>query len=270
MVFELPGIESMTLDDFFELLGPIKSERLRTAKGQSRYRLHAPNYVVESPNFSAVDFSSLTRVRVIDFGQAFFINHPPKSLGTPVDFFPPEVCFGFPPSTKSDIWQLASIFYSIQTSFILFPADFGAFVSLLRNIVDCLGPLPQEWRGKFELIEYGYYEMGKLKTATEPEFWYEDRIGDRPLTSLLLDNAPLLSTHQFEEYLQLLRDMLAYDPEKRLSAVEVIQRLDKGLSRSSGLADGVLYGFINSTGKFIVPAATTRRAATQISDKVEC
>lgn len=79
-------------------------------------------------------------------------------------FFPLEVCFGYLPSTKSDIWQLASVFYDILSGIFVFSVVFGTFEGLVRKVVDCLDPLPQEWRGKYDMKKYGYYVEGKLCT----------------------------------------------------------------------------------------------------------
>lgn len=216
----------MTLDVFFELLGPIKSERLYPNDDQVEFTPHAPKHVVESPNFLAVDFSSLTRLRLIDFGQAFFVDHPPKSLGTPVHFFPPELCFGFPPSPQSDIWQLGVVHYKILTGGLFLFIGFGSFEELLYMAVTYFGPLPQDWRGRFEFDHYGCREMGKPLNTTEPEYWYEDKTCKTPIAGRLCKEAPHLSTHQQEQFAQLLCGMLSNEPEKRISAVDVVRRLD--------------------------------------------
>ncbi|EFY86378.1 protein kinase domain-containing protein [Metarhizium acridum CQMa 102] len=108
-VFELPDIQSMSPARVTQLLGPIKTENLGLQNGQCSP--HAPEQVIQTPDLSGLDYSLLTRVRIIDFGQAFFANRPPPSLGVSIDFFSPELCFGYLPSTKSDIWHLACILY---------------------------------------------------------------------------------------------------------------------------------------------------------------
>lgn len=231
IVFELPNIESMTLDGFFQLLGPIQSQRLLPAKGQGRYSPHGPKHIVESPDFSTLDIASLTRVRIIDLGQAFFVDQPPKFLGTPIDFFPPELCFDFLPSPKSDIWQLACVFYHIYTGDGLFPIGFRIFLALIGDSTECLGPIPRTWRGKFNFEEYGYYESNKLITSTEPERWYEDTASKTTMHEKLAEDAPHLSANQRKAIAELLLDMLAYAPEKRISALEVLRRLETSLQR---------------------------------------
>ncbi|QLI69139.1 Serine/threonine-protein kinase AFC3 [Metarhizium brunneum] len=223
IVFELPDIQSMSPARVSQLLGPVKTENLKFTNGLCSP--HAPKQVIQTPDLSGLDYSLLTQIRIIDFGQASFTDRPPPSLGVPIDISPPELCFGYLPSTKSDIWQLACIFYQIHTKAVLFPTVFQIFEILIGTIVSYLGPIPQHWKGKFNFDEYGYCEPGQVQDTTEPEWWFEDKCSEKTIDSRITQEAVHLSTYQREEYVRLLHDMVVYEPEKRLSAVEVIQRL---------------------------------------------
>lgn len=134
----------MSPKDVTQLLGPIKAEKLRLPKGKGRYSPHAPKQVVQTAVFSGLHSIFLTHVRIIDFGQAFLADRPPKSLGVPIDFFPPKLCFGYPPSMKSDVWQLACVIYQTYTGRLLIPTVFRDFRALIKTIVSCLGPIPPQ------------------------------------------------------------------------------------------------------------------------------
>lgn len=206
------------------MLGPIEAKTLLTCKGSTSP--HAPKQVIQNPDLSVLDYSTLTRVRIIDFGQAFFADRPPLSLGVPIDFFPPELCFGYLPSTKSDIWQLACILYEIHGREFLFPTGFRIFEILVATIVSSIGPIPQHWKGKFNFDEYGYYEPGKGLNTTEVESWFEDKNSQKTIESRLARRAAHLSSRQREEYARLLLDMVAFEPEARVTAVGVARRLN--------------------------------------------
>ncbi|KAK2612397.1 hypothetical protein QQS21_001661 [Conoideocrella luteorostrata] len=223
IVFELPDSQSMSPARVSQLLGPIQTENLRLTNGLCSP--HAPKQVIQTPDLSGLDYSLLTQIRIIDFGQAFFTDRPPPSLGVPIDFFPPELCFGYLPSTKSDIWHLACILFQIQTKGFLFPTVLRIFEILIGTIVSYLGPIPQHWKGKFNFDEYGYCEPEQVQETTEPEWWFENKHSEKTISSRVAQEAVHLSTCQREEYVRLLHDMVAYEPEKRLSAVEVIRRL---------------------------------------------
>ena len=64
--------------------------------------------------------------------------------------------------------------------------------------------------------------------TTDDDYWYEDKVCRMPLDYVLSEDARHISTHLLQEFVPLLHDMLVYEPEKRLSAVDVIRRLDEG------------------------------------------
>jgi hypothetical protein len=107
----------------------------------------------------------------------------------------------------------------------LFPTAFQIFRILIGTIVSYLGPIPQHWRGRFNFDEYGYYEPDQVQDTTEPEWRFEDKHSEKTIESRIAQEAVRLSTHQREEYVRSLHDMVAYEREKRLSAVDVVQRL---------------------------------------------
>ncbi|KAF1963757.1 kinase-like protein [Byssothecium circinans] len=213
VVFELPAAR---LDQF---LTPINAENLKLGNG-SRSR-HAPMQVIQAPEFLGFDYSSLWKVRIIDFGEAFFTSLPPSSLGSPIEFFPPELCFGYSPSAKADIWQLACVFYMVHSGRFLFPVFFEIYEILIGTIVNCVGPLPQHWRGRFKFESFGYRERGREQNKTDPEWWFDDKAPKNSVDSQLTEHAPHLSTHQREHYVRLLCKMLDLEPNARLSAADV-------------------------------------------------
>ncbi|KAH9985551.1 kinase-like protein [Xylariaceae sp. FL0662B] len=170
VVFKLPNLDSKSIDDLNSLLGPIKTEKLRLSGGLPRW-LHAPNRVVDAPDFSGLDYASLTQIQIVDFGQAFFVGRPPTSLRIPIEFFPLELCFGSSPSTKSDVWSLACLLYMVHSECFMFPTFFRIFEALIGTVEGYIGPLPEHWKGRFDREMYGYREDGMLKSQEEPEYW---------------------------------------------------------------------------------------------------
>lgn len=95
---------------------------------------------------------------------------------------------------------------------------------IVGQAVDFLGPLPQQWKGKFDFAEYGYREPGKTPNTTDSEWWFEAKQSETTIEGRLTREATHLSIHQREGYARLLHDMTAFEPEKRLSATEVMRR----------------------------------------------
>jgi serine/threonine-protein kinase SRPK3 len=213
VLFELQDIQSWSTAQIYEHLGSPKTASVKLLDGS--YSQHAPRKVVQAADFSNIGVGQLGNIRITDFGQSFFVENPPNSVGIPMSFRAPEMSFGFPPSKNSDIWALACLIFQIQSSAWLFPVIFDNTYAILGTIVDVLGPFPSEWERSFSLIEHG-----------TPSWWFQDSFKPgRSIASLVTDNCKHLSPTQQETFLELLRGMLAYEPIQRLSADNVARNL---------------------------------------------
>ncbi|KAK4125520.1 kinase-like protein [Parathielavia appendiculata] len=236
IAFKVPDVQSMTENRLLEFLGPIKEEALRLRKGPISHSKHAPKKIVASASFSGLDSSSLATVQIIDFGCAFLSDSPPPTLGCPVEFFPPELLFGCPASTKSDVWQLAALVYYTSTSQYMFQVGFQILTHLVAFIVRHHGPVPAHWKGKFEWSKYGLAQPGQpVDPSPEPDWWWsEDRRPTPSLEDRFAKRASYLSAAQRDELARLLRDMVAWEPSRRISAGEADRRLKAPVFSSLG------------------------------------
>ena len=236
IAFEIPCRRLITESRLLELLGPIRDETLRLREGPISHSRHAPRKVVASASFSGLDPSSLATVQIIDFGCAFLSNSPPPTLGCPVEFFPPELLFGCSASTKSDVWQLAALVYYTSTSQYMFQVGFQILTHLVAFVVRHHGPVPAHWKGKFAWSKYGLAQHGQpVAPSPEPDWWWSN--DKRPTPSLedrLAKRASYLSAAQRDELARLLRDMVAWEPDRRISATEADRRLKASVFSSLG------------------------------------
>lgn len=217
----------MTESRLLELLGPIEEETLRLRKGPVSHSKHAPKKEVAAASFSGLDSSSLATAQIIDFGCAFLSSSPPPTLGCPVEFFPPELLFGFPASSKSDIWQLAALVYYASTHQYMFQVGFQIFAHLVAFVVRHHGPVPAHWKGKFVWSKYGMARAGEpVVPSPEPDWWWSDDKGPPLSLEDRFDRrASYLSAAQRDELARLLRDMVVWEPSRRVTAEEVDRRL---------------------------------------------
>lgn len=231
IVFELPDTSSMEIPEVCDLLGHIESKRLRLRTGDRSE--HGPRYVIQRPSFSKLMSklpTLLETVRIIDFGEAFPSTQPRSTLGVPISlgFFPPELCFGYTASPASDVWMLACLMYQTLGTPALFPCFFPVLEILVGTAVPILGPLPGHWRGRFDYEQYGHREDGELQNAekVDPEWWWDEAMRDKSIRGRMeSDLAPRFSSEQLDSLAALLGDMLAFEPEKRISVSEVVHRL---------------------------------------------
>lgn len=219
------------------LLGPIQSEKLRLRDGSRSD--HAPRYVIQRPTFPELVArvpTPLKAVRIVDFGEAFPLSQPRSTLGVPValGYFPPELCFGYSASAASDIWELACLMYqTLGTGAPPFPCFFPIFEVLVGTAMPILGPLPAHWRGHFDHDRFGYREGGALKNAEkeEPEWWWDEASKNKSVRGQMeRDLSPQFSLEQLDFLADLLSDMLVFEPGKRISAGEVVQRFNSASS----------------------------------------
>lgn len=220
-------MQSISESRLLELLGPIEDEPLRLRKGPVPRSKHGPKRVVAAASFSGLDLSSLSSIQVIDFGCAFLNTSPPSTLGCPVEFFPPELLFGYPASTQSDVWQLAAFLYYTYTNQYMFQTGFQVFTLLVHFVVQQYGPVPNGWRGKYVWSKYGFAEPGQEPVAMpEPDWWYDDEQPTNPVEEYITKRASYISAAQQDELIRLFRDMVTWEPSRRISAAEAHQRLE--------------------------------------------
>ncbi|KAL2130881.1 hypothetical protein VTI74DRAFT_5835 [Chaetomium olivicolor] len=208
IAFAIPGAQSMTETRLMEFLGPVRSGTLQLRKGPVAHSEHAPQRVVAPASFSGLDIASLATVQIIDFGCAFFSNSPPPVLGCPVEYYPPELIFGYPVSAKCDVWQLAAILFYTYTSHHMFFVGF------------------QAWKDRFVWDKYVMAKPGDVvKPVPLPDWWFDDKQPKKPFEDRITKGASYLSATQRKELVRLLSDMVAWEPAFRISAAEADRRL---------------------------------------------
>lgn len=232
IVFALPDIQSMSRDAVYKLLGPTETKKLKLRDGS--YSAHSPRRIVKSPAFSGFDIQMTNgAVMIIDFGEAFLSDRPcPRSdLGIPIFSLPPEICFGQPPSSKSDVWELACLLVEIFCGRPLFPLIFGGYELLISYIVDYVGILPASWKGHFRADVYGTWENGELSSSPDGVWWWFEEIPGAEKSDLgtVVGEMAMregLAAKQHVFLTSLLRGMMAREPAERLSAPTVLLRLN--------------------------------------------
>lgn len=230
----------MSPDEVRQLLGPIEREKLKLRDGSKSP--HGPKRIVKNPDFSGFNIGmSSAAVMIIDFGEAFVLGRPRHrtGLGIPITSFPPEVCFGYPPSTGSDLWELACLLFEILCGRPLFPLYFPIFEMLIGLIVHYVGLLPRSWQGHFDAEKYGYRQGGTLQSTPEGAwYWFEAKPEDQrgslgEEVAKAASRVELPAEHQ-AYIVSLLQEMLVREPENRLPARDASLRIESAASLFGG------------------------------------
>jgi serine/threonine-protein kinase SRPK3 len=217
VVFEIENIRNWTEEELRRHLGPPKTEPLLFLDG-SPAPAFAPAHIVDTLDYSNLDMAKLSpKLLMTDFGEAFFINDPPKALGTPVAFSAPELLFGYPPSCVADLWALGCLLFEIHTFGILLPVFFGTSGEALGMSIETIGALPEAWRGLYHNQDIDLEDKPGKKHR-----WFDDTIErTRLLDSQIREELPSLSQPQQAALVQLLKSLLVFEPSQRLPAREV-------------------------------------------------
>lgn len=150
-----------------------------------------------------------------DFGLTIRTDSPPTDgFEPPLPFYAPELFFkGHVPSFASDIWGYMCVF----TCLFIGSSPFGIwhpFMTLSR-MVDALGPLPQEWDGRFDRHLNPDQETGGWFDQSKVPDDYQDELVD----SMQSD---LVGTRERELILDVMRKGFKFQPLERITAQQLM------------------------------------------------
>ncbi|KAI9676570.1 MAG: hypothetical protein M1817_000729 [Caeruleum heppii] len=222
---EIPKFDSWTVDEVYKKFGEPVSVRNR--------RLDDGPLGPEVPSHSVfpvdmvvpADQVEQSRIRISDFGEAF-LDHPPKTLHTPMLLLPPETFFHETLGPPADIWTLACTLYEILGERPLFEAFVPNPDDTIAEMISTLGVLPSRWWKQWQkrpdyFLEDGSWNpefSGIMSPVTRPlneRLWGMGR-GRRP-------EQCKFSTEEMASLERLLVGMLKYEPSERITAGEAVR-----------------------------------------------
>lgn len=168
------------------------------------------------------------QVLLSDFGEAFapaLEVRRGESCRTPIAMRPPEARFepGAPLSYSADIWSLAVAIWEILGMKAIFNGEFATIDDVTSQQIDVLGPMPLKWWERWgERAQYfddnghpkkGRYMWPPINDAFEEgvqKYRRKRGVGE-------------FGREEAEAILYLMRRMLAFRPEERPSADDVLK-----------------------------------------------
>ena len=191
---------------------------------------HAPTYTVTAPDptpllkFCLGANPQAANVKICDFGESFIFIHPQcRTVGIPRLYRPPEALFdsyadSLYPTPAFDIWTLAVLFH------ILYTGGCGLFLEgsddvILCEMVRLIGKLPEPYWSSWEnRKDYFDYEGNW--------WWNRDPLTISPASRMFLKlSNKAMNGEERRMFEDMLRSMVVYDPEKRITAENVVARL---------------------------------------------
>ncbi|KAK4110796.1 kinase-like protein [Canariomyces notabilis] len=165
------------------------------------------------------------KILLTDFGVAFRPAQESRFKSySPLPIRPPEARFDVttPLSFSSDIWSLACAIWEILGLRPLFDGWLCTEDDITSDQIEALGPLPPEWWKKWDARSKYYTEDGQPKESCEAWSWNQrlERDIQDPRRRSGLD---ILEEEEQDALFEMLWRMLAFRPEDRPSANEVLQ-----------------------------------------------
>ncbi|KAI0844812.1 kinase-like protein [Daldinia vernicosa] len=257
ILMEVEGIDDLDRDEILSLMGAPECYDVETESGQP-LTPRAPKYCVTSANEFWCEKLTTNSIAIIDFGESFFTATPPISTGIPELYAAPEVLLqGYGTlGPHSDIWSLACTLFEVRTGSPLFgDVVSGGYSNVTSKFELFLGPLPPSRYQTSSGDMRGSTVKNELQSDTPgPDEFAEDRAeliegsGYSDIFEALLgaEQTAYLNVHIAENVeaikyrypeedvlglADLLRRMLKYDPEDRITMETVISHPWVGKTR---------------------------------------
>ncbi|GJJ06229.1 hypothetical protein Clacol_000419 [Clathrus columnatus] len=228
VLFHSPIISSWTSDNDFEKYLGSPTQGPLTLRGSDELAApspHIPSYLVfvNHPYFLlklCLSDPTQIHVKICDFGEAFIPTMQLTSLPSrviPIFYAAPEVIFGDPTGLPADIWALAVLIRYITSGVFLFSSLHGIPEEVIKSMVLTLGKLPERWWSRWEERSEWFNEGGE---------WWEDGVKIFPKSNGSRGK-PKGGRGEMAKLNKIIKRMVRYDPEERVSIDEVIEWMNQ-------------------------------------------
>ncbi|OAA47157.1 protein kinase domain-containing protein [Metarhizium rileyi] len=223
------GMDDMSTEQFIKEYGKPETVEL-TMRNRKPLPPNAPARAVlpgrlgkPAKQFELSDAS----IMLGDFGEALLASdtrvaqesHAPLSSRPPEAQLDPQIRL----TSSADIWSLAVAIWDLVGMKSIFNASFATADEVLADMIDVLGPLPREWSeswsGRDELFDPNGERRVKINTLPPIDKHFDDRVQFYRQKR----NMGIFSDEEKAALLVLLRGMLKFHPDDRLSVDDVLK-----------------------------------------------
>ncbi|KAJ5950798.1 uncharacterized protein N7479_009211 [Penicillium vulpinum] len=220
--------DQLSIEELYEKYGSPTLEPVIRFDGQPIKESSIPSSVVPpiwlgkaSEEFSLPE----SRVLLSDFGEAYrpsieyrYSSHTPISFTPPEARFDPECGLSF----SADIWTLACSIWIILGQRPLFEDILATPDDITAEQVDTRGKLPLRWWEKWAARHRYFDESGKPNQGRQVRSW-EDRFEKHIQLPRQQAGIPGFDVEEKAAIMNMLRSMLCFEPEKRLTARDILK-----------------------------------------------
>ncbi|KAJ2996249.1 hypothetical protein NUW58_g1032 [Xylaria curta] len=172
VLMRIEGLDEMDTNQVMELLGEPELIEVETASGDSP-QPKAPKHLVCPVELGWCTQLVSGSIAIVDFGDSFFADKPPKKPGHTAAYAAPEIFFegSGQPGVHSDIWALACTFFEIYHGAILFQSlNSSGPLNAPLDLEYFIGAMPEPFRtARRNMIKAMYKKPGAREDETEPK-----------------------------------------------------------------------------------------------------
>ncbi|KAI5238069.1 kinase-like protein [Aureobasidium subglaciale] len=166
-----------------------------------------PDYLVWSARLPTTDLNiKKPLIKLIDFGESFFLNDGPETLHTPLAMRAPELLFDDDYGLSVDSWALGCTLIVGQPPISGLLAKKG---DILQQIADLIGEPPERWQPKWKVLP-----KWDLFADDGPAYTLEEWL---KLCYFDIEKSSDLSPYELAEFGRLVKKLLQWRPSARPS-----------------------------------------------------
>ena len=229
ILLRLPqGTDQLTPGELYACYGKPRLETMRSLHGQPLPE-GVPQFGVV-PVWFGLDSEDVAlseaRILLSDFGESYMPStHDRYYSRTPILLAPPEARFqpGAPLSFSADVWSLACAVWAVLSRGFLFRGWFPSPDAVTREHVNVLGKLPPEWWTQWQRRHVWFNDQGEPIVDAEDAMPLAVRFERSVQAPRREYGMEVMEAAEAEAFVSMVRSMLAYRPEERATAAEVLQ-----------------------------------------------
>ena len=228
ILFRLPNaIDDLTTDELYEKYTkpiPIEMERLDRLPPDPWVPTHGIFPIWFGCRSDRLPLSE-ARILLNDFGESFqpavtpqASSRLPPHLRSPELFLDPEALVSFP----AEIWSLACVIFDIMGAAPMFHTWLQSEDAILADHVDALCRLPDEWWASWE-NRAKFFDDHDQRVGDDPPRSLEERLEYSIQGPRREFGMAEMDEEEKQAFLELMRSMLKFRPEDRVSAQQVLE-----------------------------------------------
>ncbi|PGH04947.1 CMGC/SRPK protein kinase [Blastomyces parvus] len=168
------------------------------------------------------------QVLLSDFGEAFapaLEARRREDCHTPLAMRPPEARFEpqAPLSFSADIWSLAIAIWEILGMKAIFSSEFATADDITSQQIDVLGPMPLSWWERWDERSQFFYQDGRPKGCRDVWYPIDEAFEEGVQQYRRKRGVGEFGQEETAALLELMCQMLAFRPEERPTAEEVLK-----------------------------------------------